>query len=652
MNRFANASAPLKCAYIGVGLLVVAFLFVSIATLVALAGLNALGANVDLLNAPRWLWALRDNEAVGRWNAIGMGVAGLLNAMLIFGLLAQQKKSQHGEARFANEHELKREGMRAKDGILLGKLSKRYLNFGGPEHVIVYAPTRGGKGVSIVQPNCLNWQGSLVLLDMKKEGWEASSGFRRAHGQRVVMFDPLDPEGRTARYNPLGYIERTNEVECLDELQKIATMLFPTPKDGDPFWAEAARSGFIGVGALVAQTPEVPFSIGEIYRQLTMGDPKARLMGVLARRTLDGPPISEGCQSALGDFLSASDNTFASIKQTITSRMNLWLNPRVDAATSASDFDLRDLRNTAFSIYLGTTPDNMDRVAPLYNLFFQQLVDLNTRELPSNGKHQVPVLVLLDEFARLGRATVIAKSFSYVAGYGLRLLPVIQSPSQLRAEYGPDVTEEILTNCGVEIVFTPKELKVAQELSERLGFFDFKGMSKSRPTMLAAGKRTTTVSDQKRALMLPQELMQMDRSKLLVLRGGIPAIKGDKIIYYKDRDFTSRLLPPANPGAKGNPRPPRPSGGKSAVAQLQAQVASMAATLDEIKQVVVVERRMSIEEAAGEAPVSFDMVSMALDDRDIELPPLDAPDGDFDDFVAKFVDASFSPAPTNEITHA
>ena len=42
-------------------------------------------------------------------------------------------------------------------------------------------------------------------------------------------------------------------------------------------------------------------------------------------------------------------------------------------------------------------------------------------------------LILADEFSKLGHAPVIARSFSYVAGYGLRLLPVLQSPAQLRA---------------------------------------------------------------------------------------------------------------------------------------------------------------------------------------------------------------------------
>src|SRR5690606_35351413 len=161
-----------------------------------------------------------------------------------------------------------------------------------------------------------------------------------------------------------------------------------------------------------------------------------------------GRPLPPPIEAALRDFTSASEKTFASSRQSITTRMGLWQNPRVDAATAASDFDLRDLRLDRLSLFLGASPDNMLRVQPRYALMFQQLIDLNSRALPQPGDRRT--LVVLDEFARLGLAPVLAHAFAWVAGYGLRLLAVLQSPSQLRALYGPDVTEEILTNCGIE----------------------------------------------------------------------------------------------------------------------------------------------------------------------------------------------------------
>src|SRR3546814_2482085 len=108
--------------------------------------------------------------------------------------------------------------------------------------------------------------------------------------------------------------------------------------------------------------------------------------------------------------------------------------------------------------------------SPVYNLLLQQLVDLNTRTLPEDDSTlKVQVLAVLDEFAQLGRAMTIANSFSYIAGYGLRLMPVIQGRSQLRALYGEDVARSIITNCGIEIAFTPKGLDGATELSGRPG---------------------------------------------------------------------------------------------------------------------------------------------------------------------------------------
>src|SRR3546814_4414200 len=70
-----------------------------------------------------------------------------------------------------------------------------------------------------------------------------------------------------------------------------------------------------------------------------------------------GLNLSVGCRTALADFAGGSDNSFADIKKTITNVLGLWLNPLVDAATEASDFDLRQLRKRPMSISLGASPD-------------------------------------------------------------------------------------------------------------------------------------------------------------------------------------------------------------------------------------------------------------------------------------------------------
>ncbi|WP_426026063.1 type IV secretory system conjugative DNA transfer family protein [Brevundimonas sp. TSRC1-1] len=541
MTRFESAGPGARAAVIAAVVLFLLGVTAIGATAIALIGLGRFSGDIEPARIPAWFLYYRHDPEVRRWLAIGAASTSLFTLVLSAAVALNRRRPLHGAARWASASEQRRAGLRARQGVILGRTGDGLLIADGPHHVMLYAPTRTGKGVGVVIPNLLAWPGSVVVLDIKRENYAASAGYRAEAGQRVLLFDPLAPGGGGARFNPLGHIDRSDPIEVLDELQRMSAMLFTGSDHADPFWSEAARTGFIGVGAFVAETSERPFTLGEIYRQLTEGDPRLRFPGLIEDRRRQGRPLSAGCVSALTDFCASSENTFASVRQSITSRMGLWLNPAVDAATSASDFDLRTVRQGRLSLYLGASPDNLLRVAPLYALLFQQLVDLNSRALP--GPADAPVLVLLDEFARLGHAPVLAHAFAWVAGYGLRLLPVIQSPSQLRALYGPDLTEEILTNCAVEIVFAPKELKVAQDLSERLGYYTYGARSRSRPSGLAQGRRSHTDSDQRRALMLPQELMQLPADRLIVLKAGLPPVRARKIVYYRERAFMDRLRP-------------------------------------------------------------------------------------------------------------
>lgn len=527
---------PKRGTILAVGIPVAIVLAFSVASVVAWVYLGLPSAKFDPFKMPAFFWYYRHDPVVLKAFGAGMVVGLVLTGIMLWWLL-KQKPPLHGAARFAKEGEIRRAGFRADNGIVVGKKGGKFLTFGGSEHCIVEAPTRSGKGVGIVIPNLLSWQESVVVLDVKRENWDATAGFRQKFGQAVYLFNPTDPEGRTARYNPLGYIDRTDPDQVVIELQKIATMLFVAPERGEPFWTDSARTAFVGVGAYLA-VADLPFTIGSIYRLMTTGDTRGYFRKVLDDRALD---LSQGCRNALADFTSGADNTFAGIVQTVTSKLSLWLNPRVDAATEESDFDLRELRTKPMSIYLGVSPDELDRVAPLYNLLFQQLIDLNVRDLP-DSETPLQVLVILDEFARIGRAQVIASAFSYVAGYGIRLLPVIQSRSQLRAVYGEHVANEIVANCGVEVAFTPKELRVANELSERIGYVGQESVTKSLTIHGILANRSKSMSDQRRALLLPQELMQFPDGELLLLRGGIPPIHGDKIRFYADGRFRSRVI--------------------------------------------------------------------------------------------------------------
>jgi type IV secretion system protein VirD4 len=221
------------------------------------------------------------------------------------------------------------------------------------------------------------------------------------------------------------------------------------------------------------------------------------------------------------------------------------MNPLIDAATSANDFDLRMVRKRRMSIYLGVTPDNLERMTPILNLFFQQLIDLNTRELPAqNPDIKYSCLLLMDEFTAIGKINTLSKGIAYMAGYGLRMLPIIQSPSQLIDTYGKEAAQTFMTNHALNIIFPPKasETQTARDISEWLGYQTVKGKSQSKNKALFSKQSPTeNTSDQRRALLLPQEITSLPQNRALVIMEHLPPILAQKVQYYNDPVFIDRL---------------------------------------------------------------------------------------------------------------
>jgi hypothetical protein len=97
----------------------------------------------------------------------------------------------------------------------------------------------------------------------------------------------------------------------------------------------------------------------------------------------------------------------------------------------------------------------------------------------------------------------------------------------------------------MQILFAPREQKDANEYSEMLGTFTEKGVSESRSKQILDPKGSSeSISDQKRALMLPQELKELGQWKEIVLLENTKPILCDKIRYYDDPSFTSRVMQP------------------------------------------------------------------------------------------------------------
>ena len=508
--------------------------------------------NATLLTVPQYWQAYGDRPDIRRTLlATLVGAQGLSWGLVGFAMLPR-RRPLHGDARFATRREIQKAGLLQDNGIILGRLGQRCLVLPGQQGVELEAPPRSGKGVGVVVPNLLNWPGSTIVSDVKGENFIRTAGFRQAHGQEVHLFDPLSERECSARWNPLGYVSDV-PYRCIDDLQRIGTMLFPDPQAGDPFWTSSARSLFLGIALYLFETGGATRTLGEVLRQGMASDAEGfqkhwkRVIDACERA---GYPLSQEAVQSLYDVIDLAPTTASSIRKTFTSRLDLWLNPLIDAATSANDFDLRELRKRPISIYVQINPDNIARLQPLLNLFFQQAIGLQTRELPENNPqlcHQL--LLMLDEFPALGRIPVIAESTAFLPGYNVRTVIIVQSHSQLVEKYGVEGAKSIRKMLAARIVFPPKEYEDAEAISRELGTCTVRQKNISRPLWGGAaggGKSsgTVSISEQPRRLLLPQEVKELGADRMILFYEGLRPVLARRIVYFRDKALARRECPP------------------------------------------------------------------------------------------------------------
>jgi type IV secretion system protein VirD4 len=482
---------------------------------------------------------------------IGFGLPFIVWAGMLILVFMPKRQTLHGDARFASGGDLAGKDMFKphKNGIVIGKFGGKIIRLGGQQFVILAAPTRSGKGVGVVIPNLLDYQESIVVLDIKQENFDLTSGWRASVGHEIYLFNPFAEDRRSHRWNPLTYVSADTAFRVSD-LMSIAAMLYPDGAEDQKFWVSQARNAFMAFTLYLFEKYDddekigFPFSkkptLGAIYR-LASGDGQSELKPFL-KDLSQRPFLSSHSKTAFAGMLSQADETFASILGTFKEPLNAWINPILDAVTSADDFLITDVRKKKMTIYIGIQPNKLAESRLIINLFFSQLINQNTKELPQNNKelkHQC--LLLMDEFTSIGKVDIISTAVSYMAGYNIRLLPIIQSMSQLDAAYGKDISRTMITNHALQIVYAPREQQDANDYSEMLGYTTVRKDSFTRGREFSRSE-----SEERRALMLPQELKAIGFDKEIFFYEGIPnPVLCDKIKYFNDKYFTERLLPKA-----------------------------------------------------------------------------------------------------------
>lgn len=469
------------------------------------------------------------------YSTLGLG-AWLFRAPLMDWRPFKKPETIFGDSHWATESEVKKMGLRSKVGVILGDYKGKRLVTEGYQHILLFAPTGSGKGVGFVIPNLLFWQESVIVHDIKLENYELTSGWRKKHfKQKVFLWNPADPDGISHCYNPMDWISK-KPGQMVDDVQKICNFLLPEQE----FWQNEARALLTGIMLYLVADESKPATLGEVVRTLRSDDVVYNLAVVLDTM---GDVIHPVSYMNIASYLQKPDKERGSVTSTANSSLELWSNPLIDTTTATSDFNLHKLKVEPHTIYVGLTPDNISRLKPLMNMFYQQAAAFFTSRMPQPHE-KFGVLMLMDEFPTLGKMEQFQAGIAYFRGYRVRLFIIIQDTEQLKGIYEESGMNSFLSNSTYRITFAANNMETANLISQLLGNKTAEQVSYNKPKYLDLnpGARSLHVSATQRALLLPQEVIQLPRNEQIILIESQPPIKCSKVFYYKEKLFTSRLL--------------------------------------------------------------------------------------------------------------
>lgn len=408
-----------------------------------------------------------------------------------------------------------------------------------PAHYLVVASTRKGKGINTVIPTLLRWDESVIVYDIKKENWIATSGFRRRFSH-TLRFEPTDPT--TVRYNPL--LEVKHGPDGIADATNLAELIGDPSGKGDSGSSNADFFDNTAKRLLSAAIIHVLYAretktLAEVYSLLN--DPERTFPDTLSHMLEydhGDPAINTFVHQEARGALNQSENLLASVQTTISTMLRIFQDPQIAAATSASDFRIRDLMDAdrPTSLYMVFSPNDAVRLRPLIRLMFAQFGNRLTQDFTTRHHHKL--LMLIDEFPSLGRMEFLETQLAYFAGYGIHAVLITQSYAQLYKHYTRETS--IPANCKYHVVLGTNEAKEGQLIADALGKRTTRKQSESKSaaySTLLARNRSVSESETGVHLVQPDEILRLPFEDVILVIGGSYPYKASKVMYFADNRF-------------------------------------------------------------------------------------------------------------------
>lgn len=312
----------------------------------------------------------------------------------------------------------------------------------------IVGPPRYGKTSGLIIPSLLYWDGPLVSTSTRGDILAATGDWRRriaqGSGGRVWVYDPFDSEGYgTMRWSPLAGCEDPSV--CYRRVQAMTAVSSGGIADAD-HWRSGAALILRGLfhAAALADEP-----MAQVRRWLARQDVRRPAELIRTR-----PDAAHGWADDLEALPLLGDRERGSFYSVARTCLEATAEPRVLTSSSAVDLDIDTFLTTNSSLYIVGPSHYQDAVAPLIvgliDSIAQRAAELAAAQ---GGRLNNPLLLALDEVANIAPLKSLPSLVSEGGGRGILTLWAAQSLAQMRARYGTDQAQAILTATTTKIIY-------------------------------------------------------------------------------------------------------------------------------------------------------------------------------------------------------
>jgi len=407
------------------------------------------------------------------------------------------------------------------------------------KNIMVISGSGSGKTRFFLKPNLMQMHSSYCVTDPKGQIL-IECGQLLLRGKYDMKILNTINFAKSMKYNPFAYIKSEKDI-----LKLVTTIIANTKGEGEKsaedFWVKAEKLYYTAlIGYIFYEGREDEKNFITFHDMINASDareddenyknPVDLMFERLAKKDPEHFAVLQYAK-----FKMAAGKTAKSILVSCGARLSPFDIKELRALMEYDELELGTLgdRKTALFVIISDTDSTFNFVAAMmYSQLFNLLCD---KADGGNGRLDIHVRLLLDEFSNIGSIPQFEKLIATIRSREISAAVILQSQAQLKAIY-KDNADTIAGNCDTTLFLGGKEKSTLKEISELLGkeTIDLYNTSENRGQSASYG-----LSYQKlgKELMSQDEISVMHGSKCIMMLRGVRPFLSSKFDITKHPNY-------------------------------------------------------------------------------------------------------------------